>query len=45
MPKVNGYEICSQIRKTPSLKNVPVVILTGKDGIVESDASKISRSK
>ncbi|MHC5850063.1 response regulator [Nostoc sp.] len=41
MPKVNGYEICSQIRKTPSLKNVPVVILTGKDGIVDRMRAKL----
>nr|MDZ8288922.1 response regulator [Nostoc sp. ChiSLP01] len=41
MPKVNGYEICSQIRKTPSLKDVPVVILTGKDGIVDRMRTKL----
>ncbi|MBN3962206.1 response regulator [Nostoc sp. NMS8] len=41
MPKVNGYEICSQIRKTPGLKNVPVVILTGKDGIVDRMRAKL----
>jgi two-component system, chemotaxis family, response regulator PixG len=27
----NGYEICKQIRRISSLKNVPVVILTSKD--------------
>ncbi|MDZ8053768.1 MAG: response regulator [Aulosira sp. ZfuCHP01] len=41
MPKVNGYEICAQIRKTPSLKDVPVVILTGKDGIVDRMRTKL----
>ncbi|WP_138500611.1 response regulator [Nostoc sp. PA-18-2419] len=41
MPKVNGYEICSQIRKTPVLKDVPVVILTGKDGIVDRMRAKL----
>ncbi|MFN6526416.1 response regulator [Nostoc sp. ChiSLP03a] len=41
MPKVNGYEICSQIRKTPSLKDVPIVILTGKDGIVDRMRTKL----
>ncbi|MDF5707264.1 MAG: response regulator [Nostoc sp. S4] len=41
MPKVNGYEICSQIRKTPGLKDVPVVILTGKDGIVDRMRAKL----
>jgi two-component system, chemotaxis family, response regulator PixG len=32
---VNGYEICQQIRRTPSLKDIPVVILTAKDGLFD----------
>ncbi len=35
MPITNGYEACKQIRKTPSLKNIPIVILTGKDGSID----------
>ncbi len=35
MPVTNGYEVCRQIRKTPSLKNTPVVILTSKDGAID----------
>jgi two-component system, chemotaxis family, response regulator PixG len=41
MPIVNGYEVCGQIRKTPSLKDIPVVILTGKDGLVDRMRSKL----
>lgn len=41
MPITNGYEVCEQIRKTPSLKNVPVVILTGKDGLIDRMRAKI----
>jgi two-component system, chemotaxis family, response regulator PixG len=41
MPITNGYEICELIRKTPSLKNIPVVILTGKDGLVDRVRAKI----
>jgi two-component system, chemotaxis family, response regulator PixG len=41
MPIVNGYEVCEQIRKTPSLKDVPVIILTGKDGLVDRMRSKM----
>jgi two-component system, chemotaxis family, response regulator PixG len=41
MPIVNGYEVCSQIRKTPSLRDIPVVILTGKDGLVDRMRSKL----
>ncbi|NJO85732.1 MAG: response regulator [Synechococcaceae cyanobacterium RM1_1_27] len=35
MPIANGYEICSQIRRAAALKQVPVVILTGNDGLVD----------
>lgn len=41
MPITNGYEICAQIRKTPSLKDVPVVILTGRDGLVNRMRAKM----
>jgi chemotaxis family two-component system response regulator PixG len=35
MPGINGYEVCSQIRKISALKDTPVVILTGNDGVVD----------
>jgi DNA-binding response OmpR family regulator len=35
MPIANGYEICAQIRRVSALKNMPVVILTGRDGLVD----------
>ncbi len=41
MPITNGYELCTQLRKTPSLKDVPVVILTGKDGLVDRMRAKM----
>lgn len=41
MPILNGYEICEQIRKTPCLKNIPVVILTGKNSFVDRMRSKV----
>ena len=41
MPITNGYELCAQIRKTPSLKDVPVVILTGRDGLVDRMRAKM----
>jgi len=41
MPITNGYEVCEQIRKTPSLKHIPVVILTGKDGLIDRMRSKM----
>lgn len=41
MPIVNGYEICSQIRRVSALKNIPIIILTSNDGMVDRVRSKI----
>jgi chemotaxis family two-component system response regulator PixG len=41
MPVANGYEICAQIRRISSLKEVPVVTLTGNDGIVDRMRAKM----
>jgi two-component system, chemotaxis family, response regulator PixG len=41
MPIANGYEICSQVRRVSVLKDIPVVILTGKDGIVDRVRAKM----
>jgi two-component system, chemotaxis family, response regulator PixG len=40
MPVTNGYEVCEQIRKTPSLTNVPIIILTGSDGLIDRVRTK-----
>lgn len=34
MPITNGYEICSQIKKMPSLQDIPIVIITSNDSIM-----------
>ncbi len=41
MPVVNGYEICSQIRRVSSLQDVPIVILTGNDGLFDRVRAKM----
>jgi two-component system, chemotaxis family, response regulator PixG len=41
MPVANGYEICMQVRRVSVLKDVPIVILTGKDGIVDRVRAKL----
>lgn len=40
MPVANGYEICSQIRRVASLRKIPVIILTGNDGVVDRVRAK-----
>jgi two-component system, chemotaxis family, response regulator PixG len=41
MPKINGYEICGQIRRVSTFANIPIVILTGKDGLLDRLRSKV----
>jgi DNA-binding response OmpR family regulator len=41
MPIVNGYEICSQIRRVSILKDIPVIILTGRDGLIDRMRAKV----
>ena len=42
MPILNGYEVCEQIRKTPSLKHIPIIMLTGKDGLFDRIRAKLA---
>ncbi|MDY6781567.1 MAG: response regulator [Cyanobacteriota bacterium] len=41
MPIINGYELCSQIRRIAQFQDTPIVILTGNDGIVDRVRAKI----
>lgn len=40
MPIANGYEVCSQIRRISSLKEIPVIIVTSNDGIADRVRAK-----
>ena len=42
MPIANGYEICSQLRRVSKLKHIPIVFLTGNDGIIDRMRAKVS---
>ncbi|MEC4893160.1 MAG: response regulator [Oscillatoria sp. PMC 1051.18] len=41
MPVANGYEICTQIRRVGSFQEVPIIIITGQDGIIDRVRSKL----
>lgn len=41
MPIANGYEICAQIRRVSAFKDIPVIILTSNDGIVDRVRAKM----
>ena len=41
MPIVNGYELCAQMKRISRAKGIPIVILTGKDGLIDRVRSKV----
>ncbi|MGB3311836.1 MAG: response regulator [Nodosilinea sp.] len=41
MPDTNGYEICSSLRKISRFKDVPIVILSGNDGLVDQVRARL----
>ncbi len=41
MPNTNGYELCNQLRKISQFKDIPIIILTGNDGIVDRVRAKL----
>ena len=42
MPEMNGLEFCMQIRKTPKTKNLPIVMLTARDGAFDEMKGQIA---
>jgi two-component system, chemotaxis family, response regulator PixG len=41
MPNTNGYEICTQLRKLSMFRDIPIIILTGNDGIVDQVRARL----
>lgn len=41
MPEINGLEICRIIRKMPKYKNLPIIMVTAKDGFVDQVKAKM----
>lgn len=35
MPRVDGYQLCKLVRKHPATRNIPVIMLSGKDGLFD----------
>jgi len=44
MPVINGYELCAQIRRVSSLRDVPIVMLTSQDGLVDRVRAKVVKA-
>lgn len=44
MPTLDGYELCSLLRKHSSLKETPVIMVTGKKGILNRVKAKMVKA-
>jgi twitching motility two-component system response regulator PilG len=41
MPDIDGYQLCSLCRKSSALKDIPIIMLTGRDGILDRVKAKM----
>ncbi|MEH2177535.1 response regulator [Nostoc sp.] len=44
MPSLDGYELCSLLRKHSAFKNIPIVMVTGRTGFIDRAKAKMVRS-
>ena len=44
MPTLDGYELCSLLRKNSSLKETPIIMVTGKKGIINRVKAKMVKA-
>ena len=42
MPNVDGYQLCSLIRKSPSFRDIPIVMVTGNKGLINRARANIA---
>ena len=42
MPNINGYDLCALLRKSHKFKDIPIVMLTGRDGMIDRVRAKIA---
>lgn len=41
MPSLDGYELCSLLRKHPSFRNTPIIMVTGNTGFIDRAKAKL----
>ena len=44
MPELDGYELCSLLRKHPEFKGIPIIIVTSNTGLVDRAKAKVVRA-
>jgi twitching motility two-component system response regulator PilG len=41
MPEIDGYQLCSLCNKSSALKGIPIIMLTGRSGILDRVKAKM----
>ncbi|TVP65478.1 MAG: response regulator [Nodularia sp. (in: Bacteria)] len=44
MPNLDGYELCSLLRRHSAFKNIPIIMVTGRTGFIDKAKAKMVRS-
>ncbi|MGD1910201.1 MAG: response regulator [Rivularia sp. (in: cyanobacteria)] len=44
MPNLDGYELCSLLRRHSAFKSIPIVMVTGRTGIIDRAKAKMVRA-
>ena len=42
MPRMDGYQVCKLVRNSPATKDVPVVMISGKDGFFDKTRGRMA---
>jgi CheY-like chemotaxis protein len=44
MPNLDGYELCSLVRKHSHFKDTPIIMITGRTGFIDKARAKLVRA-
>lgn len=44
MPNLDGYELCSLLRRHSAFKNIPIIMVTGRTGLIDRAKAKMVRA-
>ena len=42
MPEINGYKLCSLLRNSVALRETPIVMVTGRSGLVDKARARVT---
>ena len=42
MPRLDGYKLCKFVKRNQGTKHIPVILLSGKDGVFDKMRGKMS---